>query len=189
MLKVAFKEWAAVCGALAEGRQTLILRKGGIAEADGVFRPEHPRFWLYPTYFHEQVAGLKPDARPLHAAALADRPPAQQLRLRHFAEVAAVHFVDAIDTALSLDDLHVWSADTVRQRFHYRTPGLYVLTVRIRTVEAMIELPELPAYAGCKTWVELDTTADEQPSVPVLSDEAFLSIQQVIAQRITPLPR
>ena len=29
---IAFKEWAGVCAALAEGRQSLIVRKGGIAE-------------------------------------------------------------------------------------------------------------------------------------------------------------
>ena len=31
MLRHAFKEWAVICKALAEGRQALILRKGGIA--------------------------------------------------------------------------------------------------------------------------------------------------------------
>ena len=30
MLKYALKEWAAICQALAEGRQTLLLRKGGV---------------------------------------------------------------------------------------------------------------------------------------------------------------
>ena len=65
-LGVAFKEWAAVCRALADGTQTVILRKGGIAEAGGEFRPEHARFWLYPTHFHEQQrAGLKPEYLPL----------------------------------------------------------------------------------------------------------------------------
>ena len=61
-LSIAFKEWAVICRALAEGRQSLILRKGGIAEAGGQFRPEHDRFLLYPTYFHEQHhTGTKAD--------------------------------------------------------------------------------------------------------------------------------
>ncbi len=38
---IAMKEWAAVCLALAEGRQSLLLRKGGIAEGSGGFRMEH----------------------------------------------------------------------------------------------------------------------------------------------------
>src|SRR5579885_3233527 len=100
MLRIAFKEWAVVCRALAEGRQALILRKGGIAEEGGVFRPEHDRFWLYPTYFHEpQRNGIKPEFAPPLAAAEADRPPTGTLRLTHFAEVAAVRFLDRLEDA------------------------------------------------------------------------------------------
>ena len=62
MLNIAFKEWAVVCRALAEGRQALILRKGGIAETGGQFSPEHSRFWLYPTFAHEKPEGIKPEA-------------------------------------------------------------------------------------------------------------------------------
>jgi len=110
MLRVAFKEWAAVCRALAEGRQSLILRKGGIAEQGGTFRPEHERFWLYPTYFHEQQRkGLKPEFVPLIDAAEADRPPPGVLRLTYFAEVTGVRFIDRLEDALALDPLHVWS--------------------------------------------------------------------------------
>ena len=50
MLHWALKEWAVICRALAEGRQSLLLRKGGIAEAGGAFQVEQPRFWLLPTY-------------------------------------------------------------------------------------------------------------------------------------------
>lgn len=177
MLSVAFKEWAAVCRAVADGRQSVILRKGGIAEADGEFRPEHPRFWLYPTFFHAQEAGLVPAAAPLVAAAFADKPPAGRLRLTHFAEVTAVHHVGTLDAALALGGLHVWSADTVRQRFHYRTPGLYALTVRVFQAETPADLPEHPAYAGCKTWVELDPGAEERPAVPVIVDEVFAAVE------------
>ena len=59
-LRQAFKEWAVICRALAEGRQALILRKGGIAEPGPTFQPEHSHFWLYPTYGFEihTLAGL-----------------------------------------------------------------------------------------------------------------------------------
>lgn len=186
-MNIAFKEWAAVCRALADGRQAVILRKGGIAEADGEFRPEHPRFWLYPTYFHAQEAALIPSAGPLVAAAFADKPPAGRLWLTHFAEVVAVHHADTLDAALALEGLHVWAADTVRQRFHYRSPGLYALTVRVQRAEVSADLPEHPAYAGCKTWVELDPGAEERPAVPVLSDEAFESIAVDVHRRLLVL--
>ena len=69
---VAFKEWAAVCAALAAGRQALILRKGGIAEGPGGFRPEHDRFWLLPTRFHERPDKLQPDDAGFFDQAQAD---------------------------------------------------------------------------------------------------------------------
>src|SRR5512138_2779668 len=53
-MRTAFKEWAIVVDALGRGEQILILRKGGIAEGRGGFRPEHTRFLLFPTAFHEQ---------------------------------------------------------------------------------------------------------------------------------------
>lgn len=186
MLRVAFKEWAAVCQALATGRQAIILRKGGIAEQGGQFRPEHDRFWLYPTHFHEQQQkGLKASALPLLDAATNDRLSDGTIRFSAFCEVKQVWFVDRLDAALALDDRHVWSADTVRQRFQYRTPGLYVLAVRVRVLFAPIEVPELPEYAGCKTWVQLDrdvpTTEALDSMVPTEFDATVTRIQTLLS--------
>jgi hypothetical protein len=144
MLGVAFKEWAAICRALADGRQTLILRKGGIAEESGAFRPEHARFWLYPTYFHAQQSGIKPESADLVPAAAQDRPPEGTLRLTHWVEVPDVAFVRDLETALALDAFHVWTADTVRQRFEYRSPGLFVLPVQVYRVLTCRSLPGTP---------------------------------------------
>ena len=172
MLRIAFKEWAAVCSALAVGQQTIILRKGGIAEQGGTFRPEHDRFWLYPTHFHEQQQrGLKADALPLLEAASNDRSPEGTIRFSAFCDVAEVWFVDRLNDVLALDALHVWSGETVCERFRYRTPGLYVLAVRVRLLVAPNEVPDRPEYAGCKTWVELDRE--------VSTDGAFDALTQI----------
>src|SRR5437762_14278621 len=65
-LNVALKEWASVCSALEEGRQILLLRKGGILEAIGGFELEHPQFFLFPTYLHQNAQMLKePDRNRL----------------------------------------------------------------------------------------------------------------------------
>ena len=181
MLGVAFKEWAVVCRALAEGRQGLILRKGGIAESGGVFRPGHDCFFLYPSYFHEQHRiGIKPDLLPLLEATEAARPPAGVLRLAAFAEVAAIHHSTDLDRLLALDPLHGWTADTVRQRFHYRTPGLYVLTVRVHRLPEPTDRIDRPEYAGCKTWVELGDGVPTAGAVPVLTDEAFAEYRRQV---------
>ena len=186
MLRIAFKEWAVICRALAEGRQALILRKGGIAEAGGRFTPEHNRFWLYPTFAHEKPEGIKLSAEEMFRAAHADRPPAGTLRLTHFAQVDGVYHVKQLFGALLLDDLHIWSETTVRQRFDYRSPGLYVLPVRVHRAAAPLAFPETPAYAGCRTWVELDRDLPTDGATPVLDDAAFNAVLDSIDSRLTP---
>ena len=172
-LRIAFKEWAVICRALAEGRQALILRKGGIAEEGGSFRVEHARFWLYPTGAHQQEAGIVAEARPLLERALHDRPPEGQVRLSHFAESPCAYFVDDLDRALSLQGLHLWSRQTVEARFQYRRPGLFVLPVRVYRVAAPHDLSETAEYAGCKSWVDLGRELSDEGATPVLSEEAF----------------
>jgi hypothetical protein len=56
----------------------------------------------------------------------------------------------------ALEDFHVLTAETVRSRFHYHTPGLWVLGTRIWRRESEFEIAATPEHAGCKTWVNLD---------------------------------
>jgi hypothetical protein len=185
-LKYAFKEWAVICRALAEGKQALILRKGGIAETAGEFQLEHTRFWLYPTYLHQQESGIRPDAQPLLQHALAERPPEGVVRLSHWAEVAGVYHVHDIASALKLADLHLWSLETVQARFLYRAPGLYVLPVRVYRTGQSAELPETPAYAGCRSWVELGRELPTDKANPVVDDRAFHEVLRFLEERLQP---
>ena len=114
---VAFKEWAGVCDALVAGRQSLIVRKGGIAEGPRGFAPEHDTFWLYPTHVHEAEQGLR-DTPTGPANSSAGTP--ETVALRALAVVDSLAFVDREETLAALADLHVWSEETVARRFHYR---------------------------------------------------------------------
>jgi hypothetical protein len=155
MLNIAFKEWAVVCEAIARGQQKLILRKGGIAEVGGEFVPEYSRFWLYPTYFHEQQQkGIKPEFMTLLEHTETTRPPAGQLHFTQVIQVESVAYLRDWAEVQKLDREHIWTEATIHQRFHYRTPGLYVLRITATTMDTLL-LQELPEYAGCKTWVEL----------------------------------
>jgi hypothetical protein len=170
MLQHAFKEWSVICRALAEGRQSLILRKGGIQETSGEFRVEHERFWLFPTYVHQQTTGIIPEAGPLLDADLADRPPPGIVRLSLFAEVQHVFQVLELEKALALAGQHIWSEVTVRSRFAYRRPGLFVLAVRVMRIPASIDVPNTPYYDGCKSWVELEKPLPTDGATPVLGE-------------------
>jgi hypothetical protein len=186
MLQYALKEWAVICRALAEGRQALLLRKGGIEEPAGTFRLEQRRFWLYPTYVHQQRAGIKPEAVPLLEQAEAERPAAGVVLLAHFAEVAGIYQLHNLAAALAVDRLHLWSEETVRGRFAYRRPGLNVLTVRVYRAAQGVELPEDPAYAGCRSWVELDRPLSDEGAAPVLSDEEFREVVRELEGLVDP---
>jgi hypothetical protein len=186
MLKHAFKEWAVICKALAEGRQALILRKGGIDEADGDFAVEHTRFWLYPTWTHQQRDGVRPEAVPLLEQAEAERPPANVLRLSHFAEVLGVYHVRELTPAMMLAHLHLWSDATVEKRFAYRTPGLYVLPVRVWQAQRPHELPERAEYAGCHSWVELEQELSTEGTTAVLTEQKIKGLQEQLALLLNP---
>ena len=48
------KEWATVVKALEHGKQTVILRKGGILETASGFIIESKKFLLFPTWEHQE---------------------------------------------------------------------------------------------------------------------------------------
>jgi hypothetical protein len=177
--RVAFKEWAGVCAALLEGRQSLILRKGGVDEASGGFRPEHDAFWLYPTYVHQAQQGLKPEAR----TAPDDAPDPTDVVLCGLAVVARVDRVENPEILPSIDSLHVWTAETVSKRYAYRTPGLWVLTVRIHRAPPA-RLKVMPEYAGCKTWVPLVEPLSTVGAAPVLDDGTFADAYDAIVSAL-----
>jgi hypothetical protein len=146
---VAFKEWAGVCDALTSGRQSLILRKGGIEEGPRGFVPEHPAFWLYPTYVHEGEQGLKVASRSRPADP-------RVVPIGALAVVESVDRVDDLDVLLGLDEFHVWTEETVRKRFEYRRPGLWVLGARVYRRDEPWRVEVTPGQLGCKSWVPLE---------------------------------
>jgi len=176
--QIAFKEWAAVCEALAAGRQSIILRKGGIHEGREGFRVQHDRFWLYPTRFHQAAGELTSDAATLVDRALAGTKPgpgeAALIPIRLLAQVEEVYELTWEDSALKLAGLHIWSEATVRQRFAYRQPGLFLLVVRVFEAVQPIHVSESADMAGCKSWVTLPEPLNASGVRPVLSDAEFV---------------
>lgn len=185
-LRHALKEWAVICQALAEGKQALLLRKGGIDEAAGAFALEHTRFWLLPTYTHQQREGVIEAALPLLQYVEANRPAAGVLRLTHWAEVTGVYDVRDEMPALLLAHLHLWSDKAVQQRFAYRSPGLHVLTVRVYRAPAAQEVPDRPEYQGCHSWVTLQEALPVDGSMPVLSDGEYRDVMHNLDLLLNP---
>lgn len=176
---IAFKEWERVCLALTSGRQSLILRKGGIAEGPGGFTPEHGIFWLYPTAVHQAQQGLKPEAQFGQSRLDEHSVPIDGLSI-----VGRVWRVDRKEALEGIEPLHVWTPATVAARFAYRKPGLWVLAVRMYQLAEPHRVEVTPAYAGCKTWVELDAPLSTAGVRPVLSDNAFHDQMNLISSAL-----
>jgi len=114
------------------------------------------------------------------------KPPAGVVRLSHWAEVTGIYHVHDELPALMIAHLHLWSDSTVRQRFAYRTPGLFVLAVRVYQAPAVTERADTPKYQGCKSWVHLDRALPTVGSTPVLSDERYANVQRQLDLLLTP---
>jgi hypothetical protein len=170
---LALKEWAVVVQALAEGKQTLLLRKGGLYERHGRFSTEPTEFFFFPTYVHQMEQGVVNEAAPELQTALASRPAEDQLVISHYATVAEVQRLDSLKRVEALTGRHCWTSETVEKRFNYKTPGLYLFLLRVYALPQVHTLPVLKRYAGCRSWVELGEILSTTGAAPVLSDSAF----------------
>jgi CDP-diacylglycerol--glycerol-3-phosphate 3-phosphatidyltransferase len=177
----AFKEWQVIVAALGRGDQSIILRKGGIAEGKSGFQVKHQRFWLFPTQFHQQVEKTKPAAAVFYVNGLQEDGP---VRLEFFAEVTQVDYLHDWESVAKLDALHFWKEEVLKERFAWgEEPGLHCILVRIHRVLEPLTLEWKPGYGGCKSWVEVPRDFSGLNSVPVLGDEAFAALQGRINQK------
>lgn len=180
--RFALKEWAVVCCALARGRQTILLRSGGIADGREGFSIQHDEFWLFATRFHQSADELVPDAAPLLEAAAESHPPEGMIRLPLYATVERAYQVYDTARLSRLAHLHILNSQTVLNRFHYRQPGLSLLLVRAYLPPRPIDLPDSPHFSGCHSWVELPTPVPTDDLEPLLSDDEFAIPADALAE-------
>ncbi len=173
-MRAAFKEWGVIVDALGAGEQILILRKGGISEGRGGFKMEHPRFLLFPTLFHQQRESVIPAAQARYDLIAPGFAPPDTLRLEYFAEVMLAEKLNSLADAQALRGQHVWRDEVIAERFDWgREKGIFALAVRVFRLAQSVELPMLPTYGGCKSWIELEREIVTDGSQPVLTDAAF----------------
>jgi hypothetical protein len=181
-LAIGLKEWAAVCRALAEGRQIILLRKGGIHEAAGQFELAHPRFLLFPTYLHQNLAMLKPWAHVGFEPMSAE--PAR-IQLSIWAAVTDILPISHRAQIDAINDEHVWTSGLIDMRFNYRPDNpLYLLLLRAHVLPHSVEIANTSVYGGCKSWVPLDQPVPLAGSRSVLGDDEYQSRRGSIIKRI-----
>jgi hypothetical protein len=178
-VNVALKEWASVVDALGEGRQILLLRKGGIVEAARHgFELRHREFLLFPTYEHQNSKWLKPEY-PVPQA------PTAVVPIRYVAAVTDIFVAPPVETMRAATASYIWNDAFIEMRYSYRPDlPLYVLLVRTFSLPSRIDIPDRPSYAGCKSWVNITEEIDTSVLVPVLKDAAYRECQDQLRIRL-----
>jgi hypothetical protein len=150
----ALKEWSAAVHALLEGRQYVLLRKGGIGEKR--FEVAAPEFLLFPTIAHSHEERVRPEHRDLLAAAAGDSTE-DELVIRAGAKVVAALAVNRPEQLGDIEDLHIWTAESVRaDRLDFRPKHkLAALVVSVMPLVEPIRLTRTPEFGGCTSWVQL----------------------------------
>jgi hypothetical protein len=157
--------------ALLDGRQTVLLRKGGIGEKR--FAVTASRFLLFPTVAHSHAERVRPEHRDLLPAATGDSTE-DTVVIRAGAAVVAAIEVNRPEALESIARHHIWTDESVRAgRLDFRPKQrLTVLVVQASPLTRPVRLSRTPDYAGCTSWVQLPVDPEWAPPV---HEEATLS--------------
>jgi hypothetical protein len=175
-LNAALKEWAVAIRALREGRQILLLRKGGIREEGGEFEVQTRDVLLFPTYEHQmEQAGM---IQPCYGAWLQEEQRRkladEQVRLDAWARITDVLIVRHFEALYTLKSQHIYDDSLLRFRTENEPhKPLYALFLRAYELPAPVTVPMEMDYYGCKSWISLTQSVDTGSSKPVLSDHTY----------------
>ncbi|WP_319445396.1 MULTISPECIES: DUF1802 family protein [unclassified Mycobacterium] len=169
----ALKEWSAAVHAMLDGRQSVLLRKGGIHEKR--FAVAAPEFVFFPTVAHGHRERVRPEHRELLDVAAADSTD-DAVTVRAGAKVVAAVAVNRPDGLDEMAELHIWTPESVQaDRLDFRPRHrLTVLVVQAIPLVEPVRLLRTPEYAGCVSWV--DVPLRPRWGTPVHDDEALVEL-------------
>jgi hypothetical protein len=183
-LNHALKEWAIAVEALSTGKTIVLLRKGGIREAD--FQVRHHHVWLYPTYEHQKPQLLKPkyaaQVTPVESGWHPDT-----VTIKSSAEITDVLTVNKQEQIEALHPYHIWHEQMISDRFQWQPQRpLIVLLLRVYRLATPQAIPYHASYGGCKSWIELSTSIARDSLNPVMGDAEYTAQVKKIKALISP---
>jgi len=159
------KEWATVVKALEHGKQTVILRKGGILETASGFRVESKKFLLFPTWEHQETKHVKPEYHNFLNETLNCKPKHGYNTITSLAEVLDEKDITSKNVINRLSSFHVWSDEYITERINWM-PKKPIKAIFIRVYKvSQIDIPLEPEFEGCKSWIELNSNQNSGQSV------------------------
>ncbi|MEG4533678.1 DUF1802 family protein [Microcoleus sp. D2_18a_D3] len=195
----ALKEWNVAVNALEQGQTIVLLRKGGIREQAGQFNVTDKQVLLYPTFEHQQPDLLKPEfAHQVNTVESGWHP--EVIRIGSWAEITDVFLVAWEPAITALFPYHIWNEKFVSDRLKWKqTQPIYIFLLRAYRLAEIREIPYIPEYGGCRSWIDLADAISLEGSQAVLSDREYIErsneIRNLIAnpanasgsQRVTTL--
>ena len=161
----ALKEWATVVKALENGNQTVLLRKGGILETDSGFNVESKKFFLFPTYEHQEIASLKSQFYGYLSDVRENQPKDGVNRLTSYAEVIEEKDLSSMGKIEALSMFHIWSDSYIKERMDWMPQkpmkALFLKVFKIK----QSEVPVLAEYQGCKSWIDINVNSESGQAV------------------------
>jgi hypothetical protein len=158
------KEWATVVKALEQGKQTVILRKGGILETASGFNIESKKFFLFPTWEHQETKHVKPEFHEFLNSVLNKKPEEGFNKISSYAEILFEKDIESNNVINNLSPFHVWSDSYIQERRNWmpEKPMKAVFLKIIKIPE--FRLPLQPEFSGCKSWIELNSNFQDGES-------------------------
>ena len=183
----AFKEWAVACEAMIAGRQTILLRNGGIREENGTFQMNDREFFLIPTYDHQSPKLLKEPFVSDLARIVNAGYDAKNLLISAYAAVDTVAVVEDEHRLRELRHEHIWNDDYVRMRLDFNPyDPLYVVLLRVYRLGEPVSIPMRPEYGGCKSWVTLEQPLSTASAIAAIPDEEYARRRAAVLGIISP---
>ena len=186
---LALKEWSIICKAMEEGKQTILLRKGGILEYKKGFEISQKLFLLYPTLEHQAAEYLQSNYLQEYELLL-KRNSSEIVEdkvntIRIIARIEAMQEFHDHKLLSKLEKYHIWNEKYVNMRMNYNPKKpMNALLLRIYKLSQPISLDVNPEWAGCKSWIDIEFSSKHanqyeninellNQSVPVIKDKDF----------------
>jgi hypothetical protein len=170
----ALKEWATVLEAMSRGEQLVMIRKGGLIEPGQGFELVAETFVFYPTFEHQAVSYLRPQFQAYFAEAASRRAPSGQVTFELVGVAVSSWRSADVSVIERLKDAHIYNDAFATQRLKWQPEQPLVITaVRAFRLPQPLTVAALPQYAGCKSWVNLESAIPLSGATPVMSDAEF----------------
>ncbi len=177
-LTTALKEWAVAVRALREGRQVILLRKGGVRDAGGEFVVESRDVLLFPTFEHqvEQVGTLQPCYGAWREDEEKQRPRGENVRFEAWARITDILLVEPsrYTKLFTFGSQHIYGDAFLKFRAENEPQKpLYCLFLRAFNLPAPVTVPMEPDYYGCRSWITLENEVSLAGAMPALSRHTY----------------